>query len=216
MFGPGRPAAKPNITAVRPLTQAEVDNYKPDPASNRVKQIRDSHHRVARLMALGLRNFEIAEETGYNTVRISHFRKDPAFQELVNHYRSVEDEAFIAGRDNYYEDVISNRKLSAAEINDRLQTKADEFTIAQLVAIHADAADRTGYPKRTVATNINVDFAARLDRAVERTMKVIDHEPTPAISSPSHHRALDGGGPGEHHQAPRLEGVPPELIKRRA
>ena len=221
MFGPGRPASKPNITNVRALEASDLASYKPDQKTNRVLKIRESHHRVARLMAIGLRNFEIAERTGYSEIRISHFRKDPAFMDLVSTYSKVEDEAFEKNRDVYYETVISNRQLAANEINDRLQEAPDEFTVAQLVAIHSDAADRTGYPKRTVATNINLDFAARLDRAVERTNRVrqIEGEVVrslpPALSGINASRdALGGGGEGEAQQAPRLIEPPPQLRRR--
>lgn len=214
MFGPGRPKATPNILAVRPLTKAEVDSYKPDPSTNRVKNIRESHHRVAKLMALGLRNFEITERTGYSEVRISHFRQDPAFMNLVAKYKGIEDKAFEASRDVYFETVISSRQLSAAELNNRLHETPEDFTIAQLVAVHADSADRTGYPKRTIATNINVDFAARLDRAVERAMKVVNSVPT--LSAQSTPPVISGAGEGEVLEAPRLEVPPPQVFRRRA
>lgn len=212
MFGPGRPKATPNIIAVRPLTEEDLASYAPASDTNRVKKIRESHHRVAKLMALGLRNFEITELTGYSGVRLSHFRQDPAFMNLVAKYKGQDDEAFVKGRDVYYDTVISNRQLSASELNDRLHEDPSEFTVAQLVAIHADAADRTGYPKRTVATNINVDFAARLDKAYERSMKVVN--PSPALSAPAY--AIDGGGTGGGLTDPRQEVLPPEPLKRRA
>lgn len=191
MLGAGRPAKFPSIDGVRELEQVEVERLKPgrEPA---VKALRDSHHMIARLCAIGLRTTEIAERTGYSIARVSVLRNDPAFRELVEQYKVDVDESFRENVDEYFSLVAKNRTLSARLINDKLSEieDLDDVSIRELVAVHSDSADRTGYPKRSVAVNVNVDFAARLDQAIQRSnrAKIIEH--SPALDS----SALDGEG----------------------
>lgn len=185
MFGPGRPAKRPSIDGVRELTRAELDHmsHGKSPAA---KRFRDSHHRVARLFASGCRPGEVAERSGYSLGRISTLSADPAFQELVASYRSSVDESWRESVDEYYDTVSANRIAAARLIADKLEdTEPNDISFRELVTIHADAADRTGYPKRSVAVNVNVDFAARLDQAIKRSAeaKVINAEPL-AIPAP--------------------------------
>lgn len=170
MLTRGRPAAKPEITGVRELTRAEVLSVRRgrEPA---VKELKDSHHLVARLFAMGLRPSEVAFEAGYSLGRVSTLRADPSFQELIAFYRADENAAFREKRDNYYDFVIANRNLAARHLNDRLsdEEQAASISTSQLIAISADGADRTGYVKRSVNVNVNADFTQALEAAIKRT-----------------------------------------------
>lgn len=180
MFGPGRPAKRPSIDGVRELTSAELDHmsHGKSPAA---KRFRDSHHRVARLFASGCRPGEVAERSGYSLGRISTLSADPAFQELVASYRSSVDESWKDSVDEYYDTVIAVRTMSARLIHDKLsETEPDDVSFRELVTIHADAADRTGYGKRSTQVNVNTDFASLLDQAIKRSneAKIINNEPS--------------------------------------
>lgn len=169
MLGAGRPSKKPSVDVVRELTQAEVAGMTRG-RSPSVKKFRDSHHMVARLFAMGLRPGEVAARAGYSLGRVSTLSNDPAFQELVATYRDDVDQEFKETADEYFDIAISNRIMAARLINDKLvDAEPDDVSLRELVTIHADAADRTGYPKRSVAVNVNVDFAAQLDRAIKRS-----------------------------------------------
>lgn len=203
MFGPGRPVAKPEILSVSPLTKEDITSFVPEEANttNNVKQFRDSHHMVARLFAMGLRPGEVARRVGYSLARVSTLRSDPAFQELIAVYRKDVDEIFRENADEYFETVAANRVIAARRINDLLTDEDRDLTPAQLIAIHSDSADRTGYPKRTVAVNVNVDFAARLDKAIAKSAQA---------RLPSQ-GAAGGGGPGE--SALRTSAPPSEPLQ---
>lgn len=182
MLGPGRPAKKPSINSVRELTREEVASI-PRGRSPAVVQLRDTHHMVARLLALGLRPFQIAERTGYSIARISILSGDPAMQELVASYRNSVDESWREQTDEYFQNAVALRNVPARLLRDRLEEEPDKFSNSQLLAIMADSADRTGYPKRKESVNLNVDFAARLEQAVRRSneVKTIEHNPEPAL-----------------------------------
>lgn len=176
-FGAGRPAKSPTIDGARSLSRADVENVSQgkNPA---VRRLRDSHHMVARLCAMGLRSGDIAKRTGYSLVRISTLRGDPSFEELVSNYRDNVNEEWKESVDEYFETVNANRTIAARLLNDKLTAaEPDDIDFRTLVSIHADAADRTGYPKRSVAVNVNVDFAAQLDRAISRSAQAKAREP---------------------------------------
>lgn len=202
MLGPGRPAKRPSIEDVRELTREEVART-PRASVPMVKQLRDSHHMVARLFAMGLRAGQVAERTGYSLARVSTLSGDPAFKELVASYRDMVNEDFRAATDEYFESAIAVRVTSLRLIRDRLEeAEPGDIPLNQLVAIHADTADRTGYPKRKESVNLNIDFADRLEKARKRSSeaKVIDStsQPTAPANPPRLPVPLapaDGAGP---------------------
>lgn len=185
-FGAGRPASKPSIDGVRELTSEDIATYVPGRATT-LKNIKDSHHMLARMFAIGLRPGEVAKRTGYSPTRLSVLRSDPAFIELVEQYKASVDTTWEENVDEYFELMAQNRIKTARLINEKLEEAEDDIdkvSFRDLVSIHSDAADRTGYPKRSVAVNVNVDFAAKLDAAIKRTnaaqgqAKVIDITPS--------------------------------------
>ena len=143
-----------------------------------VKAFKDSHHLVARLFAAGLRPGEVAERAGYSGTRISVLLGDPSFQNLIAEYRREETIAFALTRDDYYERATRARNIALRLVEDKLaDVDPDDVTIRELMGIHDSLADRTGYGKRSTVTNVNIDFAARLDMAVKRSERVLGISP---------------------------------------
>lgn len=169
MFGAGRPKKSPTIDGVEELRAEDLQGLVRGRLPT-VKNLKDSHHAVARLLACGIRSGEVAERTGYSRVRISILQQDPSFRELIEHYRTVEAQAFIEARDEYWDSAVALRTKAARAIVDQMD-EADEtgekIPLNRLLAIHDSFADRTGYGKRSTQVNINVDFAARLEKAVK-------------------------------------------------
>lgn len=213
MFGKGRPRKSPSIDSVRELAPAELENLIRGKGSS-VKKFRDSHHRLARLFASGLRPGEVAELGGYSLVRVSTLYGDPAFKELIASYRNSVDVSWRESVDEYYEVINSNRTLAARLINDKLsEAEPEDLPLNQLVAIHADAADRTGYPKRTVAVNVNTDFASLLDRAIKRSGQVAK-PPELKVIEGSKPAPLEAGQMGAVGTSQHLHAAP-ALVRRR-
>ena len=192
-----------------------------------VKAFKDSHHLVARLFAAGLRPGEVAERAGYSGTRISVLLGDPSFQNLIAEYRREETIAFALARDDYYERATRARNIALRLVEDKLaDVDPDDVTIRELMGIHDSLADRTGYGKRSTQVNVNVDFAAQLDRAIKRSAtaaetalgQTIDHISSgPAMASGL---VLDGGDgslrslPGDE-ATPRASSHPRQDIPRR-
>jgi hypothetical protein len=141
-------------------------------------KLRESHHTVARFLAVGLTQVEVAERTGYSVVRIHQLAAAPAMQELIAKYRTQIDSSFIASADEYHSLLLNNMVAAERHISDQI-AELDEvgelLPISKALAIARDGADRLGYGKKRESTvNINLDFAARLEGAIARSGKVID------------------------------------------
>lgn len=183
------PIGQPEPLVAADLERLKEKRYVPSTP----QRLRDSHHMIARLAATGLRHHEIAERTGYSRVRVNDLLASPAMDELVAKYRLKVDESFIESADAYFELATSNMVAAERHIADAI-ADADEagelIPIRTALAISRDAADRFGYGKKTQNLNINVDFAAQLERAIARSGKTIDASSMPPsprqVGSPSH------------------------------
>lgn len=195
MPGPGRPPIRPTITHVRELTPHDLNTFRQgrDPP---IRRYRDSHHQMARLFAMGLRVSEVAAEMGYSISRVSVHYNSPIFKELVAQYSAVNDEITRDSIKAYNDLILSNGMKAERKIADKLDDdENDELSIRELLSIARDAADRVGLSKRSIQTNVSVDFASMLDKALDRTartrssgdlkLKVIEATALPVSSSPS-------------------------------
>ena len=148
-------------------------------------KLRDSHHRVLRLAARGLRNNQIAEITGYSEQRISTILNSPAAQDVLARYRERITDAMIADMAVDAEVDIRTLRLAKTQRLDRLvaaDESGDLLPIKDYNSIIADVEDRYGVPKKSTSINLNADFAAELERALSRSAKadnIVEVEPTP-------------------------------------
>jgi hypothetical protein len=60
-----------------------------------LKDLRFSHHQLARLIAIGEAPVRISLITGYSPGYISSIQSDPTFAALVEHYSGVKDEIMV-------------------------------------------------------------------------------------------------------------------------
>jgi len=127
---------------------------------------------MARLFASGLRVNEVATLTGYSVSRVSLFHTNPMFQELIAEKRKVEEEEHRDSIMQYNALILSNGLKAERKLADKLDDddEGEELSVRELVSISRDAADRVGLSKRSINFNVNADFAAQLDRAIERSL----------------------------------------------
>jgi hypothetical protein len=131
--------------------------------SSGLKKIRDSHHALAQAVASGRKHVEIAAETGYSQSRISILLKDPAFGELVAHYREKKAAVF----------VDTHRRLKAllddvvAELHERVDEP--EISTGELLEIAKFSADRAGFgpSSKTLNLTATVDLTELKRKAEE-------------------------------------------------
>jgi hypothetical protein len=182
----GKLARTPKVTSVRPLTREDMLRLQDKrPPQGRPKQMREQHHRLARLVAAGLRNEEILSLTGYSYNRLRQLREDPAFQELVSQYKDKVDEAFARGVDEFFYTSTSNMLRAERMIEEHLDDadeSGEKVSLKTLMALTADRADRFGYSKKVVNRNENVDFAKMMEQIARASGKsnVIDAKANPS------------------------------------
>lgn len=187
----GRLARPRDISNVREITREDLALlYEKRTNVVTIAQIRDSHHRVARMCAMGARDAEIAETCGYSITRVRTLRADPSFKQLIAEYRDLVNTAWASEVKEFERLATSNMLKAERMLGDRLD-KADEeetpIPIKDLVAISRDAADRFGFGKKQTNLNVNVDFASQLEKMLART-KTINGTAPPALAAP----AVDG------------------------
>lgn len=169
------------ILSVRPIQEADLSALREKSAPlSRIKNMRDSYHNVARLMASGLNNVQIADLTGYSLGSLVRFRRDPTMQENVAHYRALITDEWLDEQDTI-------AKMSVSAIAKGLRTIHDHFDDAdaagelvpmnRALSVVSDLMDRFGYGKKSQQTNLNVNYAAELEAAIQRSRpKIIEAE----------------------------------------
>jgi hypothetical protein len=163
--------AQPEVTGIRSLARADLAHLLEKRPPVLLQSLRDNHHRVARAVASGMANAEVAATCGVSVNRVSMLKADPAFSDLVAHYRAVIT-AEWASQDTVIEFMRTNALKAQAMLSDKLDDAAErnEFLPTRdLVAISELGFDRTGYGKVNKNINVNVDFAAQLEKARARS-----------------------------------------------
>ena len=207
------------------LVAADLERLKqPRYVASTPQRLRDSHHMIARLTASGLRPGQVAAQTGYSRERVTALLSSPAMDELVAQYRLKVDAEFVENADTYFTLATSNMVAAERHIADAI-AEADEagelIPIRTALAISRDAADRFGYGKKSQQLNINVDFAAQLEKAIARSGKTINSVAQPATplgvpSHPSHRTHPRVTEPQSFPQSPARGAASQPRILRRA
>lgn len=204
----GRMAIKRSFGPIRELTRKDLEIITPENRRTRpaVDRFRDTHHRVARFFAMGLRPKDIAKRTGYSLSRTYLLSSDPAFQELVAKYREEVTEGFKEAVDDYFEMAVSNMHKAERMLSDKLDeadAQGELPSIRELVTIASDRANRFGYAPKTVNLNVSTDLGKLLDRAIARSGKVLDIDPVRDGEVPQS-SPTPGSPPGQDHPLRRL------------
>lgn len=140
-----------------PLTLKDLEAQAPK-APQVVQKIKDTHHQLARLVAEGRKIVEISEITGYSPGHIRQLEADPAFQELIVHYKAVVNEKF-----SYVQERIAGLASDTLqEIHTRLNEDPAAFSVASLTELAKVTLDRSGFgPTKTVnSTSISAQVTA--------------------------------------------------------
>lgn len=178
----GRQPKERKIIEIGELRRSDLEQLKARRDTPIVQQFRDPHHRLARCLASGMRVEEAAELCHYSISRVYMFSADPAFKNLVAHYREIITEEFKAAQQDFAELASANMMKAERMISEKLD-KADAegelLPTRDLLAISRDGADRLGFGKKNTNLNVNLDFAAHLEDAIKRSGKVIDITPNP-------------------------------------
>ena len=175
MLARNKPAKPVTILGIRDLSREDLSILGEVRAKTPVvKRFRDSHHRIARMFAAGLRTQEVHARSGYSYARIQSLSSDPTFQELIATYREKVVESYVETIDEYHETLVSNMLKVERMVADKLDDAIDSgetLPTRDLISIGRDAADRVGYGKKETRTNINIDMGKDIEAALRRSAK---------------------------------------------
>lgn len=194
----------PEITNIREVTRADLSHLTERRTPNYVQTLRDNHHRIARAIASGMSNTEVAATCGVAVNSVARFKADPTCADLVAHYRGIITSEW-AQQDTVIEYLRSNALKAQAMLSDKLDEAAEKneyLPTRDLLGIAELGLDRTGYGKVNKNVNVNVDFAARLEAARTRadgarSARVIEGEalPSPVPAAPRSEPVAAGSTP---------------------
>lgn len=112
-----------------------------------IKELRQSHHMLARVMAQGISDQEVSVICGYSISRISILKSDPTFQELLEYYKDMETKNYAVARADMHERLASLGFDAIETLHDKLRDDPDSFDPKTLLLVVEATADRTGHGK---------------------------------------------------------------------
>jgi hypothetical protein len=131
-------------------------------------KLKQSHHKLAQLIAEGVPDVEASLITGYAQSRISILKSDPAFKELLAHYKGIQKEIFI----NVHERLSGMSLDALEEIHSRLEEKPEDFSIKQLSELVALGFDRAGFgPRSSQSIDLHVSTSELLSSVKDEIRK---------------------------------------------
>ena len=155
-------AMRDHLDSGQPLAVKPID----------LKQIRQSHHRLAILLAGGANDITAGRLCNYTPARVSQLKRTPAFQELLAHYASE-------AQTEWAEFIVAAKDLSMdllQEISRRLDEEPEKISNQQLNDLLRTVSDRAGHApvNKTLNVNANLDFGSRLRAAQERQRRLAE------------------------------------------
>lgn len=160
------------VSDIRVLKRADLAVLEHPRPANQLQNLRDTHHRIARAIASGLSNGEVAATCGISYNRVTILKADPALMELVAHYRAILTAEWAEAADPVTDYLRANALKAQAMLSDKLDHASEQgefLPTRDLLGIAELGLDRTGYGKVNKNVNINVDFAAKLEEARKRS-----------------------------------------------
>ena len=181
---PGRRGAVLPCTVARNLTEEDLAaaNQGGSIAPVPIKNLRNSHHQIARLIAQGEKGMVISEITGYSQARISILKSDPQFAELVSFYESLEGEAHSLSRADFHQRLADVGFDSIELLHERIVDDPDSITTAELLKIVEASADRTGHGKTSTVNTNNATVVLTAEELANIRANAAPRETNPAAT----------------------------------
>lgn len=167
--------AQPKVIAVRAMVPSDLQYLRERSYRTRIRKLSESHHNMARLLAAGLTNREVAARLGYTESRICVLKADPSVAELIRSYQADIHASWREHVDSMHEMAVHNMIAAERMIGEKLETAEETGELPpmrDLLSITADRMDRFGYGKHNTSTNINVGFAGKLEAAISKAKQV--------------------------------------------
>lgn len=132
-----------------------------------LQKLKHSHHNLARLLAQGLPAAEVSLVTGYSASRISILQHDPAFAELIVYYAEQVEEVFV----NVHERLAAVGMDALQELQDRLESEGEGFSVKELLDTIGITLDRSGFGPKSIVQH---DLGGGVHELLEVIKKEVD------------------------------------------
>lgn len=207
------------IGDVRDLQAEDLDWLKAEGAGRSdadLNVVRERHHRIAQLLALGEKNVAIAGRLGISPQSVGTLARSPAMKALVEQYRSEVFEHDHLVRSQIEEvGLVGLRKIHVGIVTDQIQG-------SDLIRATMDLFDRAGHgPTKTVKTanlNLSGEDLVALKRAAREAEdrgtpvggKIIEIAPSAEGSGTQGQGSglREGDNPGASSPVPRTDREP--------
>jgi len=185
--GRGRPAQEVRFSNARPILEVDLpDLLNPvadlTPQAEGLVKIRSRHHHLARQIAEGKTYTAISEASGMSISRISILTNDPAFAELIAHYRDAVTERYL----DVHEKIATLAISATEELQARLDDEPDGFTNKELMNLAEVTLDRSIAPSKAAGgvvpsapVAINISFVQPNQETPGRTINITPDENKP-------------------------------------
>lgn len=107
-------------------------------------RIRAHHHLLARLLGEGRTAADCSRITGFTPSWISTLQTNPAFAELIDHYRGEVTEKYL----DVHTRLAGLGASAVEELQDRLETDPNQFSVRALKEVAEMALDRSVAPPK--------------------------------------------------------------------
>ena len=164
----GRKASPLTIDFIRELEQADVDALlappvvKPMALAPVVRELKESHHRLAMLMATERSQVQVSLLSGYSEAYIGRLTNDPMFRSLMDQYGKLEEVKFrdtLEKMDSVGRDALNELQLRLAEAPESFSNRELVETVDSMISKPKAAIGAGGgIPNATAAPTINISF----------------------------------------------------------
>lgn len=127
-----------------------------------LQKITATHHRIARLMAEGRSDVDIAAIVGRTPQHIRNLKVDPSLRDLVHIYENQITAADLEDGARIRHELVEVSELAVLEIRDRLENSPKGIATSELRQLAQLGLDRTVAPPKSAApiqqAPVNVTF----------------------------------------------------------
>jgi len=136
----------PDILSIVEMTPEEaMSSLSSSPHHNSppIKTIRTKHHQLAKLLACGFKDADIARKVGYSTGTVNTLKSNPAIKELVEHYSGEYQESVS--------ELHDRMEAMTIDLLDELQARLEDdgsrtdISVSELKDLLKDFLDRIGH-----------------------------------------------------------------------
>lgn len=150
------------IVSIRELTVEELAALQPkrlgesNTALRAVERLRPRHHEIARLMASGLKDTEIAGVLDVSLPHLHRLRRSPAFQHLLAYYMAQRDREALTIRDR----IEQASSLALERVQERLEDEDNPVPLNHLKDITFGLLDRAGFNPTNKIASVSATLTA--------------------------------------------------------